>query len=99
MKSLFGVVLGPFGNLAARTGRGAVGLDTKIANFIPRNWPGMLVFALSTGAASLILLLVSSEPAAILGSAALARIAASAASALLWWKYGADSIDEDEDDE
>lgn len=99
MKSIFGVVLGPFGNLAARTGRGAVSLDTKIANFIPRNRAGMLIFALGTGAASVILLLVSSEPAAILGSAALARIAASAASALLWWKYGADYIDEDDDEE
>lgn len=96
MKSLFGVLLGPFGNIAARTGRG-VRLDTRIANFIPRNRPGLLLLALGTGGGAAFLLLASREPAAILGSAALARIAASAGSALLWWKYGSDQIDEEED--
>ncbi len=99
MKSLFAVVLGPFGNLAARTGRSAGGLDAKIANLIPRSRPGMVLFTGGTAAAAATLLAVSREPAAIMGAAALTRIAASGGAALLWWNYAEDRIDEEEDED
>lgn len=100
MKSVFGVVLGPFGNLAARTGRSAGGLDVRLANMMPRSRPGMVLLAGGTGAGALSLLLLSREPAALLGAAALLRIAGSAGAILLWWNY-ADAkieVEEDEDD-
>jgi hypothetical protein len=99
MKSLFAVVLGPFGNLAARTGRSAGGLDAKIANFIPRSRPGMLLFTGGMAGAAGFLLSISREPAAIMGAAALSRIAASGGAALLWWSYAGERIDEEDDED
>lgn len=99
MKSLFGVVLGPFGNLAARTGRGAGGLDSKIAKLIPRSRPGMVLLTGGTTLAATILLSVSREPASIMGAAALTRIAASGGAALLWWDYAEDRDDEEDDED
>lgn len=99
MKSLFAVVLGPFGNLAARTGRSAGGLDAKLANLIPRSRPGMVLFTGGTATAAATLLAVSREPAAIMGAAALTRIAASGGAALLWWNYAEGRIDEEEEED
>jgi hypothetical protein len=101
MKSLFGVVLGPFGNFAARTGRGAGKLDTRLANLIPRSRPGMILLTAGTGITAIVLLCISREPASIIGAAAVTRIAASGGASLIWWNYGRDRIeidDEDEDD-
>ncbi len=99
VKSLFVVAFGPLGNIAARTGRGAGRLDTRIANLIPRSRPGMLLLTGGTFALSAGLLTLSREPAAVLGAAALARIGASGGSALLWWSYADDAIVEDDDDD
>lgn len=97
-KSALVAMFGPFGNIIARTGRGAR-LDRKVARFVPRHRGSMALLAFGTFTASLVLLVVSREPAALLGSAALARIAASAGSALLWWSYARAVVDEEDDEE
>ena len=97
-KSALVALFGPFGNIIARTGRGAQ-LDRRVARFVPRHRTGMALLAAGTAVAALVLLMISREPAALLGSAALARIAASAGSALLWWNYAREVTDEDDDDE
>lgn len=97
MKSVFGLLLGPFGTFAARTGRGTVRMDIKIANLLPRSRVGMALLAGGAVATAVVLLLGSSEPAALLGAGMATRIGASAASALLWWRFGVDQIAEDED--
>lgn len=99
MKSVFGVVLGPFGNLAARTGRSAGGLDVRLANMMPRSRAGMSLLAAATVAGAAALLLLSREPAALLGAAALLRIAGSAGAILLWWKHADARIRADEEDD
>lgn len=99
MKSLFAVILGPFGNFAARTGRGAAGIDAKIARFMPRHWSTMALFTAGMAAASAVLLLSSSEPAALLGAATFARLAGSGGAALLWWRYKLGPDDEEDTDD
>jgi len=97
-KSALVAMFGPFGNLIARTGRGAQ-LDRKVARFVPRHRGSMALLAFGTVMAALVILLLSTEPAALLGAAALVRIGASAGSALLWWNYARDAADEEEDDD
>ena len=100
LRTLFGV-LGPVGNVAARTARGAGRLDQRIARLLPHSRAGFALFTAGTVAASAALLLVSREPSALLGSSAFASMAASGGAALLWWSYrdfGAPIQDEDDDD-
>ncbi len=99
VKTLFGVLLGPVGNIAARTGRGAGRLDSKLRRLIPRNRPGTMVFTATLATAAGALIIVSREPLAFLVAAAFARLAASGGSALLWWQYGEVSENEDDDDD
>jgi hypothetical protein len=99
VKSLFGVILGPFGNFAARTGRGAARIDTRIARLMPRHWSTMALFTAGMATAAAVLLLSSSEPAALLGAATFARLAGSGGAALLWWRYKLQTDDEEEDDD
>lgn len=97
-KSALVAMFGPFGNIIARTGRGAQ-LDRKVARFVPRHRGGLAVLTLVTCCTGVGLLLASREPAALLAAAALMRIAASSGSALLWWSYARGSADEDEEEE
>lgn len=97
-KSVLGAILGPFGSLAARTGRGA-NLDHKLSRYIPRHRGGFLIFTAGTLAVALALLLASTEPVMLLLAAAATRISASGASALLWWNYAAPSADDEDDDD
>lgn len=96
VKTLFGVILGPIGNIAARTGRGAGRLDAKLSRLVPRNWPGMMLFTAICATVALVLIFVSHEPMVFLVSAAFTRLAASGGSALLWWNYG--GVDDEDDD-
>jgi len=99
LRTLFGV-LGPVGNVAARTARQAGRLDQRIARLMPHSRAGFALFTAGTGTASAVLLLVSREPSTLLASSALASMAASGAAALMWWGYrdfGA-AIDEDDED-
>lgn len=98
-KSVLAGVLGPFGTLIARTGRG-VRLDSKLSNKIPRHRGGMTALTLVAAALCLVSLMLTREPALILLAAAAARIAGSGGSALLWWNYGgAAGFDEDDEDD
>jgi hypothetical protein len=99
IKSLLGVVLGPFGNIAARTSREVGKLDSRLARIVPRNKPSMILFTLGTGGAAAFWLLVSREPATVLAGAAFARLSATGAAALLWWRYATKDVDEEEDDD
>ena len=97
-KSALTAMFGPFGNIIARTGRGAR-LDRKVTRFVPRHRGSMALLAAGTTGGALALLLLSREPASLLGAAALARIGASAGSALLWWNYARAVADEEEDED
>ncbi len=97
VKTLSGVILGPIGNIAARTGRGAGGLDRKLSRLVPRNRPGLMLFTAICASVALVTVFVSTEPLAFLVAAAFARLASSGGSALLWWKYRSASDDEDDD--
>jgi hypothetical protein len=98
-KSLLSGLLGPFGSVIARTGRGAR-LDAKLSRMVPRHRGGMALLALASGGVMLFFLVVAREPATLVLAAVSARIAASAGSALLWWNYGtALKLEEDDDDD
>jgi len=98
-KSVLGALLGPFGSLIARTGRGAK-MDARISRMIPRHRGGMALLTLSTAAVMLFFLWVAREPSTLVIASAAARIAGSGGSALLWWPYGVTaSPDEDDDDD
>jgi hypothetical protein len=100
MKTMFAMVLGPVGNIAARTGRSAGRLDSKLSRLVPRNRVGFTIFTGTCAAVALVLVLVSREPLMFLTAAAFARLAALGGSAILWWKYKAapDEGDDDDDD-
>ena len=99
VKTLFAVVLGPVGNVAARTGRGAGRFDSKLSRMMPQNWTGIAVFTAICVAVAGVLILISREPLLFLVSAASLRLAALGGSALLWWRYKAAADDDDEDDD
>ena len=99
VKSLLGGVMGPFGSLIARTGRGA-GLDARINRLIPRHRPGMIGLTLASSAVMVFFLMIAREPATLVLASAASRIATSGGTALLWWNYAMDfSRDEDDEDE
>jgi hypothetical protein len=98
IKTVSTMLLGPFGNLAARTGRSAGKLDSRLARIVPRHRGGYVVFTAVTAIASTVLLSISTEPALFLAAAALGRLAASGGAALLWWGYSG-AVDEEDDDD
>jgi hypothetical protein len=99
MKTLFAVALGPLGNFAARTGRGAGRFDSKLSRLVPRHRAGFALFTAGCGTIALVLLLATREPLAFLVAAAFWRLGALGGSALLWWKYKAAADDDDDDDD
>ena len=99
ISSVASLALGPFGNLAARTGREIGKVDSRLAKLVPRKKSGFILFTLGTTVTAIALLFVSREPATLLGSAAAARLAASGAAVLLWWRYAAGVAEEAELDE
>jgi hypothetical protein len=99
ISSVASLVLGPFGNLAARTGREVGKLDSRLAKIVPRSKSGFILFTLGTAAAAAFFLMVSREPSTLLAAAAFARLAASGASVLLWWRYAGQAPEDEELDE
>lgn len=97
-KSLLGI-LGPVGNIAARTARGVGAHRRVVPNTI---WPVAAVAAGAAGA-GLLLPVILAKPATLLASASLLRVAASAGNVLIWWPFVAlipdDPDDDDEDDD
>lgn len=99
ISSLASLLLGPFGNLAARTGREVGKVDSRLAKLVPRKKSGFVLFTLGTASAAAFFLFVSREPLAVLAAAAFARLAASGTAVLLWWRFGGETAEDDEPDE
>jgi hypothetical protein len=100
-KSLLKFVFGPFGSIAARTGRGFQ-LDRKLERFVPRTFASLAALFLLSSAAAVALIVIIPEPAVQLIAASLLRVGASAGNILIWSKLGrGDTLpgpdDEDED--
>lgn len=100
-KNLLKFVFGPFGVIAARTGRG-FRMDRKLERFVPRSaWAlGFLTLGLiGTGVA---LILLVPKPALLVVAATLMRVGASAGNILIWSALGSGEVvlpdDEDDDD-
>lgn len=95
-------ILGPFGNAAARTGRG-LNWHKKIEPYIPHHLGGFIMFTVGTIGGSALLVIHSGEPAAMVLAAGLAQIGGAAANVLLFWRWlpppGTSATLEDDDDE
>lgn len=96
-------IFGPFGNFAARTGRG-MGWHNRIEPFLPHRLSGFILFSLATTGAAIFLVLRSGAPAAMVGAAGLMQLAAASANIAAMWKYLPDRNDpnlevEDDDDD
>ena len=96
-------VFGPFGNFAARTGRG-LNWHMRIEPYLPHRLSGFILLAVATCGGALFLALRSGEPAAMVGAAGLMQVAAASANIAALWKYLPDRKSvgvevEDDDDE
>ena len=96
-------VFGPFGNFAARTGRG-LNWHMRIEPYLPHRLSGFILLAVATCGGALFLALRSGEPAAMVGAAGLMQLAAASANIAALWKYLPDRKSvgvevEDDDDE
>jgi len=100
-KSLLKFVFGPFGSIAARTGRGFK-LDRKLERFVPRRTGSLAALFLLFCSLGAGLILALPKPAIQLVAATLLRVGASAGNILIWSKLGrggAIAGDDDEDEE
>ncbi len=96
-------VLGPFGNAAARTGRG-LNWHKKMEPYVPHHLGGFLLFTAASWAGAVLLALQSGEPAAMVISAGLFQLGAAAANVLLFWRWmpsrdGSVALEDDDDEE
>ena len=99
ISSLSSLVLGPLGNVAARTGRELGKLDRRLARLVPRSKSGFILFTVGTAAGAAFFLLVSREPSTLLAAAAFTRLSASGASVLLWWRFAGHASNDEQLDE
>ncbi|MFL6733649.1 MAG: hypothetical protein ACJ8EY_03010 [Sphingomicrobium sp.] len=100
-KSLLKFVLGPFGIIAARTGRG-LRADRKLERFVPRRRSTMTILFILPISIAVALILWVPKPALLVVAATLMRIGASAGNILLWSTLGRgeyEFVGEDEDDD
>lgn len=79
-------VLGPFGNAAARTGRG-LNWHKKIEPYVPHHLGGFIMFSAAALGAAVAIVLRSGEPAAMILAAGLFQIGAAAANVLVFWRW------------
>lgn len=87
-------VFGPFGNFAARTGRG-LGWHSRLEPYMPHRFSGFVLFALGTGGIAIFLAARSGEPAAMIAAAGLAQLSAIAINVLALWRFLPDRNDPD----
>ena len=99
ISSVASLVFGPFGNLAARTGREVGKLDSRLARLVPRSKSGFILFTIGTAGAAAFFLIVSREPSTLLAAGAFTRLAASGAAVLLWWRHAGEAPEEENLDE
>jgi hypothetical protein len=94
-------LFGPFGNVAARTGRG-LNWHRKVEPYVPHHLGGFILFAAATLGGAAFLALRSGEPAAMVLAAGLLQIGAASANILIFWRYlprdGDVALDDDYDD-
>lgn len=79
-------VFGPFGNAAARTGRG-LNFYQKIEPYLPHHFGGFVAFSLLMLGASVTVALRSGEPAAMILAAGLLHLGATTTNVVLFWSY------------
>jgi hypothetical protein len=79
-------VFGPFGNAAARTGRG-LNWHSKLEPYIPHHLGGFLTFTVGALATTVFLAVRSGEPAAMVVAAGLYQVSGAAMNIVLLWKW------------
>lgn len=79
-------VFGPFGNFAARTGRG-FNLHGRLEPYMPHRRAGFAMFALIAATIAVALVAHSGEPIAMIAAAGALQLSALALSVLLWWRF------------
>lgn len=84
-KSLL-AVFGPFGNAAARTGRG-LNWHSRLEPYIPHHLGGFIAFALGALGTSAFLAVRSGEPAAMVVAAGLFQVSGAAMNIILLWRW------------
>ncbi len=97
-KSLLKFVFGPFGSIAARTGRG-FRIDQKLERFVPERTVSLAALFLLLSGSAVALILIIPEPAVQLLAASLLRAGSSAGNILIWSKLGRGSVAGDDADE
>lgn len=96
-------VFGPFGNFAARTGRG-MGWHNRLEPYMPHRLSGFILFAALTAAGAALLATRSGEPAAMIVAAGVFQLSAVALNVITLWRFlpRRDDpnliVEEDEDD-
>ncbi|MDQ3245691.1 MAG: hypothetical protein M3Q52_02130 [Pseudomonadota bacterium] len=102
-KTFLHALLGPFGTIAARTGRG-LRMDKKFEPFVPRSTAALSLVALASATASIAIVLLVPEPALLVVAASLLRVSSASANVLIWGALSgnlnavAPDDDDDEDD-
>lgn len=84
-KSLL-AVFGPFGNAAARTGRG-LNLHSRLEPYIPHHLGGFIAFAMAALGTSAFLAIRSGEPAAMIVAAGLFQVCGATMNVILLWHW------------
>ena len=96
-------IFGPFGNFAARTGRG-LNLHGKLEPYMPHRRGGFWLFAMFAAVLAVGLTVHSGKPVAVIAGAGAMQLAALALNVLIWWRYlpkrddGSIVVDDDDDD-
>jgi hypothetical protein len=96
-------VFGPFGNIAARTGRG-LKWHRKLEAYLPHHFGGFVLFCAVTVGSAVVTVMHSGEPAAMVFAAGMLQLGFAATNVVLLWRYlperdGQPLHEDDDDDE
>lgn len=98
-KGILTAIAGPFGGIAARTGRG-MRMDARVARFVPQKRSSMWLTFLGLTGVAIGMIELYPEPATFIVAASILRVAAAAGNVLIWDYVGdARDVDLDDDDE
>lgn len=79
-------VFGPFGNFAARTGRG-LNMHSRLEPYMPHKRSGFALFSLITAGIAVFLAMRSGKPLAMIAGAGAIQLSALSTCVILWWRY------------